>query len=155
MMSRSLFRAVSRTVLQPYFRISRGLTLGVRGVVRDEAGAYLLVRHSYAPGWMFPGGGVERREAAPEALRREMDEEVGIDFAGEPQLFGLYANHAAFPGDHIALYLIARWTQRPRRTVEIAESGFFPADALPDGVTAGTVRRIAEIEQGAPAAAQW
>ena len=46
----------------------KGLTLGVRAQVYDAAGRVLLIRHSYLPGWHFPGGGVEFGETAPEAM---------------------------------------------------------------------------------------
>ncbi len=45
-------------------------------IVRD--GKVLLVRHSYMPGWLLPGGGVERAEAAEHAVIREMQEEIGL-----------------------------------------------------------------------------
>src|SRR6187200_446523 len=57
-----LFKVGSRFILHPWFRLTRGMSLGVRALVRDENGRILLIRHSYAPGWLLPGGGVERGE---------------------------------------------------------------------------------------------
>jgi len=42
-------------------------------------GELLLVRHSYRKGWALPGGGARRHETLPEAARRELREETGID----------------------------------------------------------------------------
>ncbi len=155
MLFQTAFRLLSRTVLHPYFRLTRGQTLGVRGVVRDASGAFLLVRHTYAPGWIFPGGGVERDETLEDALRRELGEEVGVSYARRPQLLGVFANGAKFKGDHIALFLIDDWEQEPVRSLEIAEYRFFAATDLPDTVMRGTQRRIAEIVEGSSPDPVW
>lgn len=132
------------------------MTLGVRGVACDDAGRVLLVRHTYASGWHLPGGGVERGETAIEAVRREMAEEGGVAAEGAPQLIGCYSNHANFPGDHILLFWIERWRPcAPSADQEIAERGFFPTDALPEGATKGTRRRIAEVFGGAQSSPHW
>jgi 8-oxo-dGTP pyrophosphatase MutT (NUDIX family) len=156
MWKRLAFSTVSRTVLHPWFRLRRGLTLGVRIVVHDAEGRILLVRHTYAPGWLFPGGGVERGETAAQAARRELAEEAGIIAAGPMSLFGLYANEENFPGDHVALLVLESFEQQDRKTsVEIAEMGFFSPQELPVGTTGGTLRRLAEIAGRRPPEAVW
>jgi 8-oxo-dGTP pyrophosphatase MutT (NUDIX family) len=156
MWKRLAFSTVSRAVLHPWFRLRRGLTLGVRIVVHDAEGRILLVRHTYAPGWLFPGGGVERGETAAQAARRELAEEAGIIAAGPMSLFGLYANEENFPGDHVALLVLESFEQQDRKTsVEIAEMGFFSPQELPVGTTGGTLRRLAEIAGERPPEAVW
>jgi 8-oxo-dGTP pyrophosphatase MutT (NUDIX family) len=130
--------------------------LGVRAVVIDGEGRVLLVQHSYAPGWLLPGGGVERGETAYDAVRREVQEEAGIVIEGEPRLHGLYANHQQFMGDHLACFVIRTYRQEPfAPTREIAAAQFFATDALPAGTTGGTKRRLAEILNGAAIAPDW
>ena len=131
--------------------------MGAQGVVIDGEERVLLIRHTYRPGWHFPGGGVEKGETAEDALRRELHEEAGVDVTEPPELFGLYANHRAFPGDHIALYVVRSWRQTrvPEPNAEIAEHGFFPWDALPDTTTPSTRARVLEIRALRARSAYW
>ena len=79
-----------------------------------------------------------------------------LSLTGLPPLVGFYANHAVFPNDHIALYRLEQWRPCASSSAnEIAERGFFALDALPEGVTRGTRRRIAELFDGAPLQADW
>lgn len=123
------------------------ITLGVQALVADSSRRILLVRHGYRPGWHFPGGGVERAESVNDALARELDEETGIILEAPPALFGIYSHFDAFPGDHIVLFLApqSRQARVPVPNREIAEWGFFSADALPEGTTLPTRRRIDEV----------
>jgi 8-oxo-dGTP pyrophosphatase MutT (NUDIX family) len=143
--------------LQRYWRVSRGLTLGAQGCVIDASNRVLLVRHTYRPGWHFPGGGVEKGESVELALIRELEEEAGILVDGRPKLFGLYDNQRLFPGDHIALFVVRSWRQPrvPGPNREIAEQGFFAMSTLPETVNQPTRARIKEILGSGPASEMW
>lgn len=55
--------------------------LAASGVVRDDAGRFLLVQRRYPPEagrWSVPGGRVEPGETLPQAVAREVLEETGI-----------------------------------------------------------------------------
>lgn len=133
------------------------MTLGVKAVVINEAGEVLLIRHTYVPGWHLPGGGVEVGETSEQALIRELVEETAVEPSAPPRLHGLLLNLNLARRDHVAVYVVERFTQG-RLTVpnrEIAEIGFFAVDALPAETTAPTRRRIEEVRQGRPAAAHW
>lgn len=152
-----LFYRAAKPVLHPVYRQLRGMTLGTRTLVLKDAGAQvMLVRHGYAAGWMLPGGGVERGEALAEAAVRELREEAGIVAEEEPLLHGVFLNDRQFRGDHVACFVLRRFSERPVRAgFEIAEARFFPPAALPEGTTGGTRRRIAEVLEGLPPSRAW
>lgn len=133
------------------------VTLGVQAAVIDPDRRVLLVRHRYRVGWHFPGGGVERRETLEAALARELREEVGIELDGSPKLFGIYSHFDVFPGDHITLYIVEKWSfgANRRGVMEIAEHRFVALDAVPNGISAGTARRLAEIFDRTEIAETW
>ena len=143
--------------LRPWWRLTRGLTLGAQGVVVDASSKVLLVRHGYRPGWHFPGGGVERDETLLVALARELEEETGVTLKDQPVLHGLFSNGDNFPGDHIALFVVREWEQPqvPRPNAEIIEQGFFTVDDVPTSTDAGTRRRLAELFEGTGVSDKW
>jgi 8-oxo-dGTP pyrophosphatase MutT (NUDIX family) len=143
--------------LQSYWRVSRGLTMGAQGVVLTPDDRVLLIRHTYRPGWHFPGGGVEKNETLRTTLERELQEEAGVVMTGPAALFSVYANFKAFPSDHIGLFVVRDWEQPnpPKPNAEIAEHGLFPVDALPEGAVAPVQRRLDEILRAAPVSDHW
>lgn len=134
------------------------MTLGVRGLVHDTATNHVfLIRHTYVPGWQLPGGGIEVGETFVESLTRELEEEGNIVVTAPPLLVSLHLNKQATRRDHVALYVIRAFRQdRPKQPDhEIAEAGFFPLDALPEGTTPATRRRLAEVFEGKEASPYW
>jgi 8-oxo-dGTP pyrophosphatase MutT (NUDIX family) len=149
-------RLVTKLVQQSW-RLTRGLTLGAQAMVIDPEDRILLVRHTYRPGWHFPGGGVERHETVEAALARELHEEAGVVLTSRPQLFGIYANFRAFPSDHVALFVARDWEQpiAPHPSYEIAAHGFFARDALPDDIVRSAARRLREVFEGETRSLMW
>ncbi len=149
--------SLAHFVLQRYWRWSRGLTLGAQGLVIDADSRVLLVLHGYKPGWSIPGGGVEFGETALAALTRELAEETGVVPTAPPELYGLYSNAARFPGDHVAFYLVRQWERAaiPAPNREIVAQDFFALDRLPQPLSPGTQRRLAEVFHAAPRDAIW
>ena len=131
--------------------------MGAQGVVLAPDNRVILLRHTYRPGWHFPGGGVEKNETVLEALTRELEEEAGVFLAEPPQLFSIFANFDAFPNDHVALFIVRAWQQPkvPEPNHEIAEIGLFEPTALPEGTVGPVKRRLAEIIGGKPPAPRW
>ncbi len=141
-----------------WFLLRRPMTFGVRGVIFDtDRKAVFLVRHTYVPGWHFPGGGVEAGETALESLERELMEEANVELLSMPALKSLHFNRQSSRRDHVAVYLVTdyRQTAPKKPDAEVAEAGFFPIDALPEETTPATRRRIAELFGGEEPSAEW
>ena len=152
----SRFERFTRRGLHLYWRLARGLTLGVRGAAIDGDRVF-LVRHTYTAGWHMPGGGVEVGETAVEALGRELREEAEIELSGPPELHGVFFNGGASRRDHVLVFVTRDFRvlapKGPDR--EIAEAGFFPLDRLPDGTTRATRARLSEIANRQRPADLW
>jgi 8-oxo-dGTP pyrophosphatase MutT (NUDIX family) len=138
MIKRTLLTIVSKVALQPFYRQTRGLTLGTRTAVFDRENRVLLVRHSYGPGWLLPGGGVERGETIFNSAKREVYEEAGIIAEEEPML------------------TLRKFKQAPwKPTLEISHAQFFAIDQLPGDTNGGTRRRLEEIISNREVARRW
>lgn len=133
------------------------LTIGVRIIVREGPDQVLLVRHTYTPGWHFPGGAIDKRETAVDAAVRELREEALIETTTPPQLVGIYLSTQQLKSDHIVLFEAGDWRriEGKSRAFEIAEARFFPAADLPQGTTGGTRRRMSELLGQAERSPLW
>lgn len=149
--------SIFRRALHTYFLMSRGLTLGVRAIVRSTDGKFLLVRHTYTSGWHFPGGGVEKGETATHALHNELKQETGLRIAGKPILHGVFQNIDVSKRDHVLVYICDVDGDFPGKpeSLEIAEIGYFDFGSLPEDTDAGTIRRMNEITYGTETSDVW
>jgi len=146
----------TRPLFFAWSRLMRGKTLGVRGLVFDEAGRVLLVEHTYLHGWHLPGGGVDAGETAEGAMVRELREEAGVEPLERPRLLSIHAAERFFRGDHVLVYRIDRWRRvKASSHGEILRAEFFAPDALPEGTTRSTRDRIAEALGEAEPSMEW
>lgn len=159
-MSRKPWRAHIEPYTRPLFfaisRLTRGMTLGVRGVAIDAEGRILLVKHTYVTGWWLPGGGVDRGETTQAAVVRELREEAGLIATTPPRLISVHSNERYFRGDHVVVFAIDAFTMEDRTSHgEIAEIGWFAPDALPEDSHRSTTARLGEIFGGATVTDVW
>jgi ADP-ribose pyrophosphatase YjhB (NUDIX family) len=155
--TRRALEPLLRRLFHFYWRFSRGMTLGVRGVVIDAEGRVFLIKHSYVPGWHLPGGGVEPGETIVDALTRELREEGNIELTAPAELRSLHFQSKVSRRDHVALFVVRSFVQSspPTPGYEIVAHGFFRVDAMPGDTTASTRARIAEVLLGTPSSHYW
>ncbi len=85
-------------------RVLSPVRLGARMVPVGPDGRLLYVRHSYMPGWFFPGGAVDQRETTATAAARELSEETGLTPAGPVWLVGIHYAVVRGISDHVTVY---------------------------------------------------
>lgn len=97
--------------------IDRPITEVAAGILLDSEGRYLLGQRPegkpYAGYWEVPGGKIEKGETVFAALRRELQEELGIDIESSEELTVLEHD---YPHAYVRLHvsIIRKWTGTPK-----------------------------------------
>jgi ADP-ribose pyrophosphatase YjhB (NUDIX family) len=152
-----------KSLIQLLYRCRRALvgllrlrTRGVKVLLLNPRGEVLLIRNSYGDtgAFVLPGGGIGWFETPAAAALREVREEVGI--AAE-RLTPLSVHRSRAEGKRDTVHLFSAFsTSLPTADeVEVAEARFFPLDALPETVSAATLRRIGEFRGERPVDPAW
>ena len=152
-----------KSVIQLLYRLRRKLigllrlrTRGVKVMLLNEKGELLLIRNSYGDSHAFvlPGGGIRPFEAPVAAALREVREEIGID---AERLTPLSVHQSRAEGKRDTIHLFNGYTTNAPKPdgVEVEEARFFSLDALPETVSAATLRRIGEFRGERPIDTAW
>lgn len=128
---------------------------GVSAALEDGQGRILLIRQTYSSGWHFPGGGVERGEPPEQAIVRELEEEVGLAESTPPEFVGLYLRKILWVTNIVAFYRLRNVRIQFKPNIEIRAAEFFDLHALPEGTSAATRRRLAELSGKQPRTPYW
>lgn len=142
-------------LLRAKWYVTRPVTQGVRALPLTQGGRIVLIRHTYVRGWHLPGGGRGAREDAQAALLRELREEIGLVAHGAVEPIADFTHRPDFKRDTVAFFIVRDVEFVPRLSLEIEAIAAFAPDALPEGVSDATRRRIAEWLGAAPRAAEW
>lgn len=111
--------------------IATRFTVGVVGVVLDDAGRVLVVEHVFHPRspWGLPGGWLESGESPSVGLAREIAEETSLEVE---VLCPLLIDIARCGGRHLDIaYLCAARGEVTALSSEILDYNWVPPDAVP------------------------
>lgn len=118
--------------------VTRPRALGVHAIVLTPAGKIVLVRHTYAPGWRLPGGGVKREEGPEAAIVRELREELGLSTHGSVHHVCNFEHRPEHRRGLAALFRVENAVYAASPSLEIDEVGMFEPQELPSETSALT-----------------
>lgn len=153
-MNKALFK-LNGVLIRLRNRVLKPFSVGVRAIVVNDQGQVLLVRHSYGRAWYLPGGGVDKKEHLPDALARELIEELNLKITGGISLLGTYGNFFEHKSDYTSVFIVKSFELSPVLNNEIETWQFFDTGKLPEGVSPGTKRRIQEYLGQRPLDFRW
>lgn len=147
---------IAQKVRLVYWRVFKPRTYGVKVVALGDGGTVMLVRHSYQSRdlFMLPGGGIHRGETVLAAAERELREETGCRL-GNARIHGEFFSAAEGARNHITVVTGTASGEPCVDGREIIEAAFAPLDPLPANIAPASLRRLIEVRDGLPPAAEW
>lgn len=103
--------------------------IGITGIIFNEKGEVLLVKHSYRNvEWSLPGGYLKAKEHPSEGLEREVTEETGFIVSADEELkIRTDRTTGRLDITYIGTFIGGEF----RPSSEVLEYGFFSFDTLP------------------------
>lgn len=137
-------------------RLFRVRTRGVKVMLFNGRGEVLLIRNAYGNRslFVFPGGGIHRREAPEAAAARELREETGLAAAGL-RLRSTHVSRAEGKRDTVFLFSGTADGEPQVDRVEVEEALFFALEELPENLSSSVARRLGELRTGSPPDPNW
>jgi ADP-ribose pyrophosphatase YjhB (NUDIX family) len=122
--------------------------VGVAGVIIDQEGRILLLRHRFWPegSWGLPGGYVKKGEKLEEALAREVAEETGYQIEVDALLQVVSGFKLRLEVHYLGHLSGGSFQLDPK---EVLEACFFNPTELPDGLLAAN-RRVIQLALARP-----
>jgi len=139
-----LFRLTPRRVRLFLTRFGHARFIVSAGaVIVDQRGHVLLLKHVFRPGsgWGIPGGFIDADEQPEAALRRELQEEVGLELSSVKIAFARTFLHRQV---ELIFHCQPNGEANPRG-LEVKTAAWFPPDALPEELSAdqrGLIMRV-------------
>lgn len=147
-------RVWSRLPITPRMRnglvwlLSPKFSVGVVGVVINDSGEVLLLKHTYrgARAWGLLGGGLKPGESLQACLRREMREETGLRIRVDRHLLTTaLRTRKVVEVAYICRLLPGETLDRFKPSAEVEEAHFFTLATLPPELYAKHKRLIGEV----------
>lgn len=102
----------------------------VRLVITNDQDEVLLVQEADDPNWKLPGGKIHEGETVFDAAERETGEELGFQIARDA-IFNIVKAHIPDSNDYRYVIGATAEAAQIQPTEEVAQSGFFGLDMLP------------------------
>jgi 8-oxo-dGTP diphosphatase len=131
---------------------------GIVAAAHTEDGRWVLIRRSDTGTWALPGGTLEWGEMLRAGLKRELEEEAGIESFEFERVVGIYSRPDRDIRFHavtvVALCKVALPTRRPMNSLEIRDVGVFADADVPEPLAMGMSDMLRDARlaiDGAPA----
>ena len=116
-------------------------------VVETQGGLVLIERRNEPKGWALPGGFVDYGEPVPDAARREVLEETGLEVE-LVALLGVYSDPERDPRQHnLSITYVGRATGQPKGADDAARAAVFALDELPEPLCFDHARILADYRR--------
>jgi 8-oxo-dGTP pyrophosphatase MutT (NUDIX family) len=144
-------------VRRVYWYLTRPETKGVRVIIQNAKGEFLLVKHVYDPYYYLPGGGIKKHETPERAALREIREEVGIELDFQPlKFFGIYTNNQEYKKDTIYVFSVCIDAIPEKHSFEIEHHTFVTEnDMYKPEISLATKNRLLEYLAKRPKNPEW
>lgn len=112
------------------------LQVGVKILLKNSDGQYLLVRRNpkkypeVGPKWDIVGGRINAGTTLLENLKREIKEEVGLDYTGEPKLVAAQDILKSMDRHVVRLTFLGEIEGEPKIDEDHLEFGWFSAEEI-------------------------
>ncbi len=112
------------------------LQVGVKILLKNSDGRYLLVRRNpkkypeVGPKWDMVGGRINAGTTLMENLKREIKEEVGLNYTGEPKLVAAQDILKSMERHVVRLTFLGEMDGEPKIDEDHLEFGWFSAEEI-------------------------
>jgi 8-oxo-dGTP diphosphatase len=146
-LAESVWRGAPRFLRRWSVRLTNTrFTVTAAGIISDSEGRVLLLKHRFraGSGWGIPGGFIEADEQPEHGLRRELQEEIGLEL----QSLELYKARSIKGARQLEIIFYGRTHGAVTpQSQEIKKAEWFPLDALPEGLSSDQRQLIKDVLQ--------